>query len=360
MKFNIIGDPFGTSGYANHVRGLSTALLKLGHEVAVECVLKPGWELECTDELLVMVKAQHFDDGHSIMIGTPPYYDLVRNDPCASFNGFVIWEGDKIPLHWRKHLYNCDRIFVPSNHVKDAILDTDDIGNDDGFPRIHIVPHGVDLDLFKPAKKKEKRPFRFVVVKGWNKGINDRGGVQWAVKAFCEEFTPEEPVEMYLKINPAYGTLDYKEEILKLGDYTSMIPKITLDIRNLDVKDMPRVYHQGDVFVSATMGEAFNLPVLEAMACGLPTIVTGFGGQIDFAYGAQFTYDLVENTWDLQYEGVRWAKPHVSELRDLMRVYYERLRENDPKYELGGGGPRERAEGYSWEASALKLIQTFK
>jgi glycosyltransferase involved in cell wall biosynthesis len=42
------------------------------------------------------------------------------------------------------------------------------------------------------------------------------------------------------------------------------------------------LYRGADAFALATHGEGWGLPLLEAMACGLPTIATDWGGQLDF------------------------------------------------------------------------------
>ena len=45
--------------------------------------------------------------------------------------------------------------------------------------------------------------------------------------------------------------------------------------------DVPRVYHEGDVFVSPTYAEGFSNTILEAMASGLPVISTRSVGVVD-------------------------------------------------------------------------------
>jgi len=45
---------------------------------------------------------------------------------------------------------------------------------------------------------------------------------------------------------------------------------------------LPPVYQAADVFVMPSRSESFGLAVLEAMACGLPVIVSRVGGMVDF------------------------------------------------------------------------------
>jgi glycosyltransferase involved in cell wall biosynthesis len=45
---------------------------------------------------------------------------------------------------------------------------------------------------------------------------------------------------------------------------------------------MARFYQMSDAYVAPYLAEGFNMPVLEAIACGLPVICTGGGATDDF------------------------------------------------------------------------------
>jgi hypothetical protein len=51
---------------------------------------------------------------------------------------------------------------------------------------------------------------------------------------------------------------------------------------DLETPDLARLYRSCDVLVHPYRGEGFAMPVLEAMACGLPVIVTGGGPTDEF------------------------------------------------------------------------------
>ena len=53
--------------------------------------------------------------------------------------------------------------------------------------------------------------------------------------------------------------------------------------RDLDENEIARLYAACDCLVHPFRGEGFALPVVEAMACGLPVIVTGAGPVLDYA-----------------------------------------------------------------------------
>lgn len=358
-KINFVGEIFGSSGYQNHLKGLANAVFKKNEETKLSVPLPNGWELVCNDAELKMINKQYFADGHTIMVAMPQHFVFGEIEPHGKLHGFCVWEGNRIPVAFIKELTRVDKIFVPSNHVKNAILNTVE-GNDGDYiqKKIRIVPHGVDPSLFVPRNKPEK--FTFVANKGWAQGIYDRGGVQWLLQAFCNEFKAGEQVELVIKINPAYCPpgWDLNNEIKKLN-----LPKDGASFKVNTSSFMPHVipaFYEGDCFVSPTMAEAFSLPCIEAMSCGLPVITTGYGGQTDYVdaeTGWLIDYDLVDVKHDVLYEGIKWAKPNIDHLRKLMRYAFEHREECWAK----GRRAREKVlAGWTWDHSAEKLLNALK
>ena len=54
LNLTIIGQFWGTSGYAMHTRNLANALSK-HHDVKIITQLFPNWELQCNDDELKMI-----------------------------------------------------------------------------------------------------------------------------------------------------------------------------------------------------------------------------------------------------------------------------------------------------------------
>lgn len=372
IKINLIGTIFGQTGYDAHCRYLFNALVELGADVSLEVPLPYGYQIQCNDAEIAAIEKPYYEDGITIAIQTPPYWRFAQAKKCKQFFGYVVWEGEKIPKYWIKHLFQVDGILVPSTHVKDAILNT----YGDGFKtvikelydKIDVIPHGVDLSIFTPntwideaGKFPPKRKFTFVANKGWSNGMNDRGGIQFVIKAFCEEFKKEEKVQLKIKINTAYCQPGWNlaNEINKLElpkDHAEFLT--TTDY--VTQKGLSEFYNEGDVFVCASMAEAFNIPGLEAKACGLPTIQTGFGGQTDYMevgtdYYVDYTLEEVKD--DIMYEGNNWATPDLNALRDAMRLCFN----NGSDYmKQRGRDATKEASKFTWRDSAKKLLEVIK
>jgi glycosyltransferase involved in cell wall biosynthesis len=371
VKLNVIGGIFGSSGYASHTRQLANALYKLNPEISLESPLFNGWETKCNDEELKMLKTPPYANSPTLSVSIPHQWQSILADQNSKNIMYCVWEGSCVPKFWLD-IFTDDRvsyILVPSKHTKEAIINTcfkegtDSHIKKNMYPKIEkkivLCPHGVNLDLFKPMPKKEGQPFRFICNKGWSKGVNDRGGMQYAIKAFNEEFSKDEPVEMMIKINSAYNGPDWN--LAKELDKLELKPgggKIAITTDDIPYDKLPEFYSMGDVFLAPNMSESFGLPIAEAMACGLPCITTNYGGQTDFVTkdnGWLIDYDLVEVDWDFMYEGVSWARPKIDHLRKLMRYAYEHPLE----VKVMGERARQDIQGYTWENTAkiiLKLI----
>jgi len=154
MKINIIGNIFGVDGYSNHCRSLANALYDYEKDIRLDVPLIPNWQRTVNDAELNMLTKEPRRPDVSIAIMTPPF--------CKKFIGFLIWEGDVCPFYWLEYLYDkrVDMIFVPSNHTKQAVLNTlernKDILNKEDIKniknKIRIVPHGYSSNLFFKIK----------------------------------------------------------------------------------------------------------------------------------------------------------------------------------------------------------------
>jgi len=354
-KVTIYGPIFGTSGYCIHCRSLANALADVGVDVKLEVPLFPGWETHCSDKELLMIQKKNDRDRVGIVINLPHTWPLFWHYHKRFF-GFCVWEGDKVPKGFLPFLLNekVDKILVPSEHTRDAIISRDNKLID----KIEIIHHGVDHSLFYPENKKQDDKFTLICNSGWAKGKNDRKGVQFLLKAYVEEFTNKDNVKLLLKINPAYNTpnWNFAKELEKIGiKKTETTPEIVLNYEALDYRVMRNLYNMGDVYICTQMADAFNIPGLEAMACGKPTIQCKFGGQMSYLNENNGWIieegEFVEAEGDILYEGVKWFKPDIECIRRIMRYVYN----NQQEVKVRGKHALIDSKNWSWRKSAEKL-----
>jgi len=383
MKFNIVGDILGTSGYANHTRSLFNALAKKA-DVSLQSQVPLGFETQVNDAELDAIKKQNDTDRINIIITMPHLWklNLVNKRNWV----YLIWEGDKIPKSYLEECENdkIEKIIVASNHtleaVKNTIIDMRPDKEDGHFndliyteilQKFIVIPHGVDINNFYPKfqdvfpgemidGKLPNRPFTFLINKGL-RNLEDRGGSQYAIKAYLEEFTNKDNVHLVVKVNPAYGIPNFVEMFPELKDKNR--PKITFLANNMSKSELNQMYNNCDVFVSTTRAEAFNLPCLEALACGKPVITTNFGGQTDFINkdnGWLIKGKLTKVEHELLYDGIKWLTPDIKEIKETMRIIYYNREYAKPDLNKMSENCIKTASKYTWENTANKFLETTK
>lgn len=158
--------------------------------------------------------------------------------------------------------------------------------------KVVVVPCGVDTTLFKPPDPDERAALRKQL--GWegkfvalnisamtgNKGIVS---LLKAVAALTDRF-PE--LWLMLKgMDALYGSEQLARNSftqLTQEEATKVAARLQYVGHTLSAETMASLYKAADVYISPYHAEGFNLPVMEAAACGLPVICTGGGSTDDF------------------------------------------------------------------------------
>ncbi|HSE83415.1 MAG TPA: glycosyltransferase family 4 protein, partial [Thermodesulfobacteriota bacterium] len=217
----------------------------------------------------------HGDPDVSLHI-TPPIY--TRFNPKATNIGLFVYESTDIPPAIVSRCNMMDSIIVPSTFAKEIFRK--------GGVRcpVHVVPHGIDLDFFRPVSKRKPLPggrgFNFLAVSTYVQ----RKNVRHLVRAFLEEFRKDEDVALFLMLRPEFGTTQYNV-VLDFEDwekrYYRKSAPIFLSTGSVTQEALRDLYANADAYVMPS-NEGFGLTLLEAMASGTPAIGLNYGGVLDF------------------------------------------------------------------------------
>lgn len=114
-----------------------------------------------------------------------------------------------------------------------------------------------------------------------------------------------------------YGPLRRRLEELRLGDRLVFTGYLERD-------DLPRLLHAADAFAYVSLYEGFGLPVVEAMACGTPTLASAIPAHAETTAGAALLCDPA--SVDAIEEGLARILTDAELRADLTREGPERAR----------------------------------
>lgn len=153
-----------------------------------------------------------------------------------------------------------------------------------------------------------------------------RKGIDILIRAFTEEFTQDENVELVIKSFPNPDN-KINELIDKFSNENSA--KITYLNKDMSFQEIIDLILDSSIAVYPTRAEGFGMPMLEALYLEKPLIVTNYSGHLDFCNSENsFLVDAkIVNAIDseLFIEGSKWGDPDISDLRRKMRFVYENL-----------------------------------
>jgi glycosyltransferase involved in cell wall biosynthesis len=316
------------TGYANVGRSLLAGLAARGLAVTAR---RPWWPengdagVRPEERALVdaALRREAPTDVPSVLLrpagdasGTPSYSEYAATRLRGAVCALTMFESDDVPARWIRSLRECDQVWVPSSFNVETFASA-------GIERerLRLVPIGIDAPQFAPDGPRLQLPNRrrtaFLSVFDWN----ERKGPDVLLRAWSRAFGPDDDVVLYVRTGSssvgARGGLLEQIRIWGL-DLGRMAPIEVLDTP-LPVDAYTALFRSVDAFVLTSRGEAFCIPMLEAMAAGVPAIGTGYGGSADFldeTTGFPIPARLVPVGRELAgrvpfYAGQRWADPSV-------------------------------------------------
>ena len=342
------------TGYAISSRNILQALDAEGVDARYQYVYGkntpcPAEEPEITDDYTIQViKSRSFKD-HTIQT-VYAQGDVFQKNTGKYKIGFTMLEVTGLPTQWVKQANCMQEIWVPSQFNLETFKTS-------GVKvPIHVIPLGTDPAFFNPQIKsfKTHKKFTFLSVFEWT----ERKAPEKLIKIFAEEFRRKEDVLLLCKIINNDRSIDVVREVENMhlpNDHAEIIFLYNQVIPNYQLGSL---YTSADCFVLPTRGEGFGLPIMEAMACGLPVIATNWSAQTDFmndkiAYPIRVKQLIDAKAKCPHYAGFQWADPEEEHLRYLLRYIYEHQAEAQQK---GLAASKEILEKWTWQKTVRKII----
>jgi glycosyltransferase involved in cell wall biosynthesis len=263
------------------------------------------------------------------------------DNSLASFNVGVtaLVETDKCNTEWIEKINQMDLIIVPSKFVKKTIYDT----GIDVTTKIIVIGESYHESIDKeitPLNLDIDTKFNFLVFGQFTGSLpqTDRKNLFNTIKWLCEEFKDNKDVGIVFKTNSSRGSVIDKgittglvKRLLsevRIGQY----PKVHIIHGNMSPCEVAALYKHKKInaIVSATRGEGFGLPLLEAAASSLPVIATNWSGHLDFLSLGSFIkldYELCEVDKrkidkNIFVQGQKWAEVNEKDFKNKTREFY--------------------------------------
>lgn len=296
--------PLGSSAYSHITRYISLILKELGHQIAIFAYWGLDWSHSIIwKDIPILTRWRHIW-GMDIV---KEHYERFKADFLLPI--FDIWvtpeigekcrtvaysptDHDPPSMFLLKSMEKCWKVIPYTNWAKKS-LEKAGLKN-----LMEPIPHGIDLNLFKPLDKKQcrnnwiKKEDEDAFVIGIVAGNYDKEGrKRWdkhfeAIKYFKEQ-NPDCKLKIFVHTDIG--------NVVNGFDLSAMLKFFELDkityspdpyyfINPLPYDKMPEIYNLFDVSMLISSREGFGMPYIESPACGVPIIGT------DFASGSELVH----------------------------------------------------------------------
>ncbi len=375
MKIIIYGKVYAPVSFSNVILHMAYYLKKRGHEV----VLKSTEILNEPESDLINKYMSHFKDAKDILnnslydkqndFDVALYFlvDPVIHSPNKQIRAkkhvfYTVWSHQNYPLEWARALNKFDEVWTPSHANANAINNTQLCEK-----KITVVPHGYEPSIFNHHGKTKNDTFKI----GMCNSICNFKGANTALEAFFKAFDSSDTVELWLQstnsVRNNHGDrhgLYYQEYIGAINSYPEKQLKTFYYQKDCNISQMAEFYKSCDLILSPHRGDGFGLVPLEALACGVPVIVSEYHGPLDYITSNYPFWLSGEMDWTNKVSGrhhfpdggsafevYKYFNPNADHLKDLMiEAYKDWMRKSVLDC-------RQYFKGYTWDM-VIDLVES--
>jgi len=282
--------PWAATGYGVQTRLFTPRIRDLGYDVAISAFYglegaSINWQgmkvyPRAFHPYGMDVIASHAKDHKAdVVISLVDAWVMDHERMGARWAPWFPVDHDPIPEAVAETVRHAFQPIVYAHHAEDAATQA-------GL-NVAYVPHGVDTTTYSPTSQAEARARfglpadAFVVgIVAANKGKPSRKALPTQLEAFGRFHADHPDALLYLHTHlmPDMDGLNLPAVMQACGVPEDAV-RVCDQYRNImgyADEVMATLYSSMDVLLSATMGEGFGVPIIEAQACGTPVIVGGW------------------------------------------------------------------------------------
>lgn len=288
---------------------------------------------------------------HIILSETNHHYFHQLNKYNGLKIAYNVWESTLYDDNFFNLLKQYDQFWCPSEWQKECIIKQ-------GYPsnKVFVVPEAVNGEIFNPGffthDLYNDNRFKFILIGRWEY----RKATKEIIETFLKTFKKEEPVDLILSVdNSDYAVDGMKstEERLKYYNFNDDRLKI---LHFLNRENYIKHIKNAHVFLSCSRSEGWNLPLIEAMASGTPSIYSNCSGQLEFTKGKGHPVKILGEK-EVPNSVGNYYEPDFNDLSKVMRDVYI----NYWNYKEMAVNESELIRvDFSWKNAALKAIDILK
>jgi glycosyltransferase involved in cell wall biosynthesis len=274
---------------------------------------------------------------------------------------------------WIELIRVCHTPLAMSNFGRDVVLKAVR-GAKGGWTRhfdMDVLYHGVDPNIYKPMTKAQRTDIRYQLTKGHPDAFlfgivgknTDRKQHPRAMQAYkmFKAMNPNSESRLLMKVgDPVSLSFSGHDLYIYARDLGILNDVIWLDTQNdfiAGVEDhiMAKYYGAMDIYLSATSGEGFGLPTMEAMACGTPVCITDYTTSRELTQGSGYLAGVKTMVTAGMFNANR-AMVDIEHLANLMSEAYN----DDKQRKIKGKKALKISQKFHWKDLANKADEIIK
>lgn len=210
-------------------------------------------------------------------------------------------------------------VLVPASHFGKKVMETC------GLMCSDVIPHSFDPEIYYPFKQVQRDKIRedfgitdeFVV--GFVGRQQERKNMMALVIAFANFAKDKDDARLMINTTmDKYSdfNLIHLVKFLGIGDKTFIVKQ-----QGYKESEIAEMYNVMDVYFTTSCSEGFNLPVLEAQACGVPCVVSNYSAHVELVNG-HGKLIKIDDYRPMQNE-INWAYVNIDDASAQLQYYYD-------------------------------------
>ncbi len=331
MNIELVGEVLSTVGYGNQNRVIAKALMDAGIKVKLtpaESYIQEHNKI--TDPFWIMKIAES-----ASMTTAPAARVNSCIPPVAQFSQtaknilYFMWETDKLPRAWLPIIKQAQQVWTGSDYTTKLVQQFN--------PNAYTVRPVVNTPDYSELQLEglNSADVLFTHVGVWI----PRKNMEDLITAFTVAFDGIKDVTLLIKTWGADNSASFKQTVLdRVRQHChSHIgidrPKILVVNELLPEQQVYNILGNSDVYISASRGEGFDLPLATAMSMGKLIVANKFAAHSDYLtkdncllydYSLQPIVGAMIPNYD-SYQN--WARPSIDSMIEQMREAYKLVKE---------------------------------